>query len=499
MKKPRVVSAFVSCTLGCLFAAPFLAQAQTTPPTCSPSSLMGTYYLVLTGRNLNASAALSASYEAVGSATFDGQGNVNFLLTANTNLMQGVLQTLTGEYNPGSNCVGTLDIAVGDNAAYTLIVYNHGKNFTITGQDATYALTASGGLPPSSCPASLLSGTYAFNGTGFTLFSNTISGVNSISGLLQFDGRGDITGSWSIATSGVATSDTVSGLYSMNQACQAAATVKDPSGTSWSLAFAMTAANGADFSMDGANPQMEFAANGHSTFTNPGLELVNSASGVASGTPPGSIFTLYGMNLVSALASATKLPLPNTLLSTTVSVNGENAPLFYVSQTAIQGQMPLDIQPGVANVVVTNPGGMSNTAAVSVPGTAVPGIFLQAPGTQAVAVEYPEQTLNTAVAPANVGDIMVAYFTGGGPVMPSGPLVTGAGSPFGISPITETANTTITVAGIKAVVNYIGLTGTLVGLYQANFVVPKVAAGVRKLVITIDGQSSVAVDISIAN
>ena len=499
MKKPRLVPAFLSCALVCLVTAPCHAQAQTTPPTCSPSSLTGTYYLVLTGRNVNSSTALSASYEAVGSATFDGEGNVTFRLTANTNLTQGVSQTLMGEYNPGSNCLGTLNIAAGDNAAYTLIVYNQGKNFTITGQDATYALTGSGGLPPSSCPASLLSGTYAFNGTGFALSSNAISGVNSISGLLQFDGRGDITGSWSIATSGVATSDTVSGLYSMNSACQAAATVKDPSGTSWSLSLTMTSVNGADFSMDAANPQMEFAANGHSTFTNPGLELVNSASGVASGTPPGSIFTLNGMNLASSLAPATKLPLPDVLLSTTVSVNGENAPLFYVSPTGIQGQMPLDIQPGVANVVVTNPQGMSNTVAVTVPGTAVPGIFLQAPGTQAVAVEYPEQTLNTAAAPASVGDIIVAYFTGGGPVTASGPLVTGAGSPLGISPITETTNTSITVAGVKAVVNYIGLTGTLVGLYQANFVVPKVAAGVRKLVITIDGQSSVAADISIAN
>jgi len=141
---------------------------------------------------------------------------------------------------------------------------------------------------------------------------------------------------------------------------------------------------------------------------------------------------------------------------------------------------------------------MSNTVSVAVPATGVPGVFVQFPANQAVAVEYPEQTVNTVIAPAHVGDIIVAYFTGGGPVTPSGPLVTGAYSPLGESPVIQTGETTVTVAGVQATVNYIGLTGMLVGVYQANFVVPSVAVGNRNLVITINGKASAATILTIA-
>ena len=85
-------------------------------------------------------------------------------------------------------------------------------------------------------------------------------------------------------------------------------------------------------------------------------------------------------------------------------------------------------------------------------------------------------------------DILVAYFTGGGPVSPSGTLTTGAPSPKGLSPVA--APYTVTVGGVTATTNYVGLTPGSIGLYQANFVLPKVAAGDRRLVITISGQDS---------
>jgi uncharacterized protein (TIGR03437 family) len=72
--------------------------------------------------------------------------------------------------------------------------------------------------------------------------------------------------------------------------------------------------------------------------------------------------------------------------------------------------------------------------------------------------------------------------------MASGPLTTGAASPAGQSPVTGPY--TITLGGVNAVVNYVGLTPGLVGLYQANFVVPQVTAGNHPLVLTISGQAS---------
>jgi uncharacterized protein (TIGR03437 family) len=85
---------------------------------------------------------------------------------------------------------------------------------------------------------------------------------------------------------------------------------------------------------------------------------------------------------------------------------------------------------------------------------------------------------------------VVAYFTGGGPVTPFGKLVSGEPAPFGLSPVT--GSSTVTVGGVNSTVDYIGLTPGGIGLYQANFVVPRIAAGTYAVVITISGQASSA-------
>jgi uncharacterized protein (TIGR03437 family) len=83
--------------------------------------------------------------------------------------------------------------------------------------------------------------------------------------------------------------------------------------------------------------------------------------------------------------------------------------------------------------------------------------------------------VGSAGTPVNVGDEVVAWFTGGGPVQPAGPLVTGAPAPDGLSPITGAYS--VTVGGIPANVIYIGLSPGSVGLYQVNFLVPQLAKG----------------------
>jgi uncharacterized protein (TIGR03437 family) len=138
---------------------------------------------------------------------------------------------------------------------------------------------------------------------------------------------------------------------------------------------------------------------------------------------------------------------------------------------------------------------MSNSVAVTVPGTATPGIFLY--GSNRAVVQNPDFSLNSPTSPASVGQVVVAYLTGGGPVNAAGSLTTGHASPNGLSPVTESV--LVTVGGVTAAVNYLGLTPTLVGLYQANIVVPQVAAGDRALVITIGGTASASALISVAN
>lgn len=478
-------------------------RTESTTTSCSAAALKGAYSLVLTGRSLSTAGALTASFQSIGTANFDGVGSVTFSLTANNIQTLNVPETWSGTYTIGSSCEGEMNITAGDTASFTLIAYNGGRNFTVTGGDATYPLTGSGATQPAGCGASTISGAYAFSGSGNSSSAaagtTSISAVNSISGLLQFDGRGDVSGNWSVATNTGSTPDSVSGQYSVTPACTGTATVTDASGTSWTMSFTMTSANSANFGADIANLTNAFNVSGHSAFTYPGLSVASAASGEAGFVPPGSIFALYGNELVSGSAQAAKVPLPTELLNTTVTVNGEAAPLFYVSAGQINAQMPLDIQPGVATVVVNSASSVtSNSVAITVPGTATPGIFVQYPTNQAV-VQNQDLSVNSPASPAHAGDEVVAYFTGGGPVNPSGPWITGAASPGnGLSPTVETAR--VTVGGTASPsVPYAGLTATLVGVYQVNFVIPQVAAGQRTVVLTINGVASAGTMISIAN
>jgi uncharacterized protein (TIGR03437 family) len=468
------------------------AQAQSAPVTCSAATLSGTRSVVLNGRSVLSTGLFSKSYYGVGTATFDSAGKATFNLTTDTNQAQNVAQTLSGTYTLPSNCAGILNITTGDNASFTLIPYNSGKNFTLTGQDATYSLSGSGATQPTACLTSTLSGNYAFSGNGFSIAASAIAGVDTISGLLEFDGAGSVSGKWSVATNGALTPEAFSGSYSVSPSCVASATIAGASGTAYSLAFTVTSTDGANFSVIGASATSLFSASGHSTFTNPGL-AVGNAAGVSGGTPPGSLFSIYGFNLSSGQSQPTSFPLPTTGASATVTVNNEAVPLTYVDKEQINAQMPLDIQPGVATLVVKNATAQSNSVAIAIPSTPVPGVFVYG-SNHAVAQNYPSYALNSSSAPASVGEVVIVYFTGGGAVHGSSSIITGHATPNGVFPVA--ASYSATVDGVAATVGFAGLTPGYAGLYQANLTIPSVPAGQHPLVLTIGGVLSNSTTIS---
>lgn len=57
----------------------------------------------------------------------------------------------------------------------------------------------------------------------------------------------------------------------------------------------------------------------------------------------------------------------------------------------------------------------------------------------------------------------------------------------------------ITVGGVAATIDYIGLTPASIGLYQANFNVPQIDKGTYPVVITISGNASNAPVMSVSN
>ena len=163
-------------------------------------------------------------------------------------------------------------------------------------------------------------------------------------------------------------------------------------------------------------------------------------------------------------------------------MNGIAVPLYYVSPTQINGQLPLEIQPGPAQLIVSD-GLTSAPVSFTVP-IAWPGIFTYGLS-RAIAVN-PDGGLNGPASTAHSDDTVVVYLTGGGPVNPSNGWITGAASPLGLSRVTLPF--TVTIGGLPASVDYLGLTPTSVGLYQLNVRVPALPPGDHTLVVTVGGK-----------
>jgi uncharacterized protein (TIGR03437 family) len=476
------------------------AVAQTiSGGTCSAATLNGTYSLVLSGRGISSTGAFTGGYDAVGTSTFDGKSAVTFTGTVDTNLAEGKAFTYSGTYTISSTCMGTITLTSGSAATFTLVAWgsasNPGLDFAITGTDANYVYSGSGAatMPPL-CATATISGEYVYQASGFTLSGTAQTGALDESGVLQFDGQGNVTASYTSSPSGAVA--TASGTYTVASNCVGSATVKDSSGIADALNFTVTTAHGQDFTLLEASSDSVRAGTGHAAFVSPDQAIGNVASYALDATPPGSVFALFGSGFAAGNAQAVSVPLPTTLGTTSVTVNGEMAPLFYVDPQQIDVQMPWDIPGGsVATIIVKYGSAASNAAAVYVPLTGTPGISTY--GSSRAVVTNSDGSLNSSTNPASVGDEVVAYFTGGGPVNASGKLVTGAAAPSGLSPVTG-ANS-VTVGGTNATVDYMGLTPGGIGLYQANFIVPTLSKGTYAVQITIAGFASNSPLITIGN
>jgi uncharacterized protein (TIGR03437 family) len=464
------------------------AGAQTiSGGACSTADLNGQYAFTFTGRAVSAAGSLSGTFQSNGLAPFDGAGKVSFSVTANTNVAAGKALTYSGTYSVGTNCTGTVAITSGGGLTLNLVEWSGGNQVNLAGSDATYNYTGSASPNPGLCSTASLSGPYTYTASGSTLSGSTITGVGDESGMLQFDGAGNVSATYNSNLGGTAAGATATGTYSVNSTCVGSGTMTDTTGKTTALNFTLTNAASSAVNMLEAGSTFVRTGTAHSAFVNPDNAIGNVASYITDSTPAGSVFVLFGQDLASRGVSASTIPLPTILLNTQVTVNGEPAPLFYVDSGQIDAQIPWDI-PGntLANVVVKNGTALSNTAAVYIPATGAPGISVY--GNNRAVVVNQNGTLNSGADTANVGDTVVVYFTGGGPVTPAGKLTTGAPAPNGLSPITGASS--VAVNGVNAKVNYIGLTPQSIGLCQANFVVPSLPKGTYPVMITIAGVGS---------
>jgi uncharacterized protein (TIGR03437 family) len=231
---------------------------------------------------------------------------------------------------------------------------------------------------------------------------------------------------------------------------------------------------------------------------------VFTASGFGGFTSiaPGSWIEIYGSNLAFDRRSWTTSDFqgtaaPTSLNGTSVTVGGQAAFVDYISGSQINVLVPSNVSLGQQSVIVKNAAGSS--AGFNVTVNAVQPGLLAVPAFKIGSTQYavalttdaksyilpPGAIAGLSTQRAAVGQTIVLYGVGFGPVSPS--------VPDGQPAPAQTSLTTalhVFVGGVEAKVTYAGLNPGSYGLYQFNVVIPQVPAGDQvPLTFTLGGTS----------
>jgi uncharacterized protein (TIGR03437 family) len=221
--------------------------------------------------------------------------------------------------------------------------------------------------------------------------------------------------------------------------------------------------------------------------------IVNAASFLPA-IAPGSLISIYGTNL-SAITAAAGYPLPVALAGTSVSINGGSVPLLFVSPAQINAQVPYEITPGAATLLIQSQGQSSTAVTFAVAATG-PGVITVPGGSHVLAVNDADGSLNSAGNPMRPGQYVTLWVIGQGLVNP--PLATGAAAPA--NPLSRpVAAVTATIGGQPVDIQLAGMAPGFTGLMQMNVTMPDAPAGEQPFQVAIGGVASNITTISVAN
>ena len=411
-----------------------------------------------------------------------GQGNLNPRLYA-------LAQTSPGAFH---------DIASGDNVVPscspkqrnclpTQVGFSAGPGYDQTtglGSVDVYNLISAwapvAAQPVASATVQLTSSSNPLPSSGSTVLTATVTAVSgpTPTGTVTFYLAGTVLGFGSLTGTGLVASATLT----VTAAQLTVGPAEDPSGTG---APDVSPAVTAIYSGDMLNPSG--AASVTIIVVSPTATAIGGTSNAASFLPayaPGIIMSVFGANLATGTPDQPGSPLPVNLADATVTLNGIPAPLYYVSPTQINLQIPYEIPGNSTAIVKISLNGQTSTSQIFVSPSA-PGIFADGNG-----MLVPYQSTGR-------GQSIVLFETGDGLVTPQ--PMTGSVPAAGVIPVPK-ASVSVTVGGVKASTpfDFIGVPSWSIGVTQINFTIPPTAPlGLQPIVVTVGGSRSFPVFINV--
>jgi len=226
------------------------------------------------------------------------------------------------------------------------------------------------------------------------------------------------------------------------------------------------------------NVPIMFVYGGSSTGT--AVTAVANAASFKTQVSPGMLLSVFGTNLANSTATNSGNPLPYSLAGVSATVNGLAAPVIYASQGMLNIQVPYSAGAGPAVLGVNNNGQIAGFQFQISPSS--PGVFADANG-------------NLAPIPVvNAGSALALYVTGTGDVNPAIKTAyspsSGSTLPVPVLPLS------VTVGGVPAFLEFVGITPGLIGVTQVNILVPSsTPLGNQPVIVTVGGASSAPVNV----
>jgi uncharacterized protein (TIGR03437 family) len=199
------------------------------------------------------------------------------------------------------------------------------------------------------------------------------------------------------------------------------------------------------------------------------------------------LLSVYGQGLGAFSQLAATIPLPEFLAGFEAFINNVPVPLYYVSPNQVNLQIPYETPTGQVTLLLGNP--YSNVSYRFQVAQAAPGIFMT------------NGFVSAPFSSASRGQITTLFMTGEGQVRPS--LATGTspsvGTPLARLPQPQLP-VSVTVGGLPANIQFVGIPSGLVGVTQINYQVPADAPlGAQPVVVTVGGIASSAAKLNVTN